>query len=74
MNQEVFVIRLGTEAAARALDISPRKLEDLISSGAITCHQDAAGGPRYISVESLKAYVKWREEQPVIGRFARRAS
>lgn len=66
-------IRYNTEGAAEALQISPRKLEDLIRDGSLKVHQDTPGGHRYISRESILAYIRWREEQPVIGRFARRA-
>lgn len=57
--------------AARALSISLRKLEELISDGSLVVHQDSAGGTRYVSAESIRAYIERREEVPVIGRFSR---
>lgn len=67
-------LRMKPEGAAEALDISLRMLENLITSGDLIVHQDTPGGTRYVSVESMRRYIQYREEQPVIGRFGRKAS
>lgn len=66
-------LRYKPAEAAEALSISLRKLEDLIADGHLSVHQDTPGGHRYVSAKSIERYIEWREEQPVIGRFSRKA-
>lgn len=63
-----MALRYRLSEAAEELRISLRNLEDLITDGAITVHQDRPGGHRFVSEESLRAYIRDREEVQVVGR------